>query len=207
VHSASLDGPATVRQRRAKRSWLCACCSSRRNTRGAHSFDCSMSCAKRHAVMLSRTLRQVSDLSMLFCRPTAPHLAAFYLAIARSAVSSPPFLRDPSTNCDRTKKPDQTPRQRIPRKFVAVDMLNLWRPHGALRVGGSSEARRRSCGGSARCLQIGHRKATSRRPSDVAMPGVVDADQERGHGNIDATQLEHGLARTRRHAPRVRHRS
>jgi hypothetical protein len=36
------------------------------NTRGAHSFDCSMSCAKRHAVMLSRTLRQVSDLSMLF---------------------------------------------------------------------------------------------------------------------------------------------
>ena len=30
VHSASLDGPAAVRQRRAKRSRLCACCSLRR---------------------------------------------------------------------------------------------------------------------------------------------------------------------------------
>jgi hypothetical protein len=103
VHSASLDGPAAVRQRRAKRSWLRAYCSLGRNTRGAHSLDCSMSCAKRHAVMLSRTLRQVSDLSMLFCRSTAPHLAAFYLAIARSAVCAPPILRGPSPNCDQTK--------------------------------------------------------------------------------------------------------
>ena len=79
VHSASLDGPAAVRQRRAKRSWPCACRSLSRNTQGAHSFDCSMSCANRHAVMLSRTLRHVSDLAMLFCRPTVPHAAAFIL--------------------------------------------------------------------------------------------------------------------------------
>jgi hypothetical protein len=79
VHSASLDGPAAVRQRRAKRSWLRACCSLGRNTRGAHSLDCSMSCAKRHAVMLSRTLRQLPDLFVLFCRPTVPHAAAFIL--------------------------------------------------------------------------------------------------------------------------------
>jgi hypothetical protein len=107
VHSASLDGPATVRQRRARRSWPCACRSLSRNTRGAHSFDCSMSCAKRHAVMLSRTLRHVSDLAMLFCRPTVPHAAA--LAIARSAVGASPFPRGASPNCDRTKNQTNTP--------------------------------------------------------------------------------------------------
>jgi hypothetical protein len=68
------------------------------------SLDCSMSCTNWHACrVFSRTSRGVSDLSMLFRRPTAPHLAAFYLAIARSAGSSSPFLRGPSPNCDQTK--------------------------------------------------------------------------------------------------------
>jgi hypothetical protein len=78
VHSASLDGLRRS-QRRGSRSWLCACCVWGRNARGAHSLDCSMSCANRYAVMLSRTLRQLSDLFVLFCRPTVPHAAAFIL--------------------------------------------------------------------------------------------------------------------------------
>lgn len=64
-------GPAAVRQRRAKRS--------RSPLRGAHSLDCSTSCANWHAVVLSCTVCQVSDLFVLFRLPTAPHLAAFTL--------------------------------------------------------------------------------------------------------------------------------
>jgi hypothetical protein len=128
VHSASLDGPAAVRQRRAKRSWLRACCSLGRNTRGAHSLDCSMSCAKRHAVMLSRTLRQLSDLFVLFCRPTVPHGAAFILPSLgrRSARRRSRAIPRQIANGQKT---DQALRQRIPRRFVAVDMSNLWWPH------------------------------------------------------------------------------
>jgi hypothetical protein len=128
VHSASLDGPAAVRQRRAKRSWLRACCSLGRNTRGAHSLDCSMSCAKRHAVMLSRTLRQLPDLFVLFCRPTVPHAAAFILpSSVGSLLAAVPARSFAKLRSD--KKPDQAPRQQIPRRFVAVDMSNLWWPH------------------------------------------------------------------------------
>jgi hypothetical protein len=60
----------------------------------------------------------------------------------------------------------------------------------------SSEARRRSCGSCARCLQIGRRKATSRRVSaGRGNAGVVDSGRERGHVNIDASDPERSLAR------------
>src|ERR1700737_1280772 len=70
---ASLDGPAAARQRRAKRPWLGG------YTRGAQGLDCSMGCANWHAVMLFRTLCQVSDPLVLFLRPTGAHLAPFIL--------------------------------------------------------------------------------------------------------------------------------
>jgi hypothetical protein len=75
----------------------------------AHSANAPVACAasmgwtNRQAVVLFRTSCGASDPSMHFCRPTAAHLAPFYLAIARSAVSSSPFLRGPSPNCDQTK--------------------------------------------------------------------------------------------------------
>jgi len=125
VYSASLDAPAAVRQRRAKRSWLRACCSLGRNTRGAHSLDCSMSCANRHAVMLSRTLRQVSDPLVLFRPPTAAHLAPFILpSLGRRSAPRRCCSALRQTAIEQKTRP--TPRPQIARKFVAVDMLNRW---------------------------------------------------------------------------------
>jgi hypothetical protein len=71
-----------------------------------------------HVVALFRTSRGVSDLSTLFCHPTAPHLAAFYLAIARPAACFPPSLRDPSPNCDRTKNQTKHAEYPIDNEFV-----------------------------------------------------------------------------------------
>jgi hypothetical protein len=113
----------------ARRSWLRALQHSGRNTRGAHSFDCSMSCAKPHAVMLSRTPRQLSDLFVLFCRPTVPHAAAFILpSLGRGLL--PPSLRDPSPNCDRTKEQIKHPGSR----FRASSLQSIRRIFGDRRV-------------------------------------------------------------------------
>jgi hypothetical protein len=170
VHSASLDGPAAVRQRRAKRSWPCACRSLSRNTRGAHSFDCSMSCAKRHAVMLPRTLRHVSDLAMLLCRPTVPHAAAFILPSPgrRSALRrSCAVLRQTAIR----QKPGPASRQHIPCRFVAVVMPTL-RCTNVRRVSPrSTELGHGSCGSCARCLQNGRRRAAT-RPVSVGRGNV-----------------------------------
>jgi hypothetical protein len=142
VHSASLDGSAAVRRRRAKRSWLRAYCSLGRNTRGAHSLDCSMSCAKPHAVMLSRTLRHVSDLAMLFCRPTVPHAAAFILpSLGRRSA-----LRRPCAVFRQTAirpKPGSASCQHIPCRFVAVGMPTRRVHERASCVARSTEARMR----------------------------------------------------------------
>jgi hypothetical protein len=121
VHGAGCGGPAAAHLTVKVLSLL----HLGRNARGAHSLDCSMSCANRHAVTLSRTLRQLSDLFVLFCRPTAAHLAPFILpSLGRRSASHRPcaILRQTSIG----QKTDQALRQQIPRKFVAVDTPNLW---------------------------------------------------------------------------------
>src|SRR5437868_5923962 len=55
------------------------------------------------AVALFRTSCEVLDVSAFLSHPTAPHLAAFYLAIARSAVCASPLVRGSSINCDHRK--------------------------------------------------------------------------------------------------------
>ena len=51
--------------------------------------------------MLFRTSREVLDVPPILPDPTVPHLAAFYLALTRSAAEASPFLRSPLPNCDR----------------------------------------------------------------------------------------------------------
>jgi hypothetical protein len=118
-------------------------------------------------------------------RPPAPR--GFYIAVARSAVCSPPFLRGPPPNCDRTKNQTKHPGSR----FRAGSLQLICRIFGE-----------RTC---VRCRQIeqsqtqelrllcpvvcrsgaGRRQADGFR-SDEVMSGVVDRGRESGHGNIDA---------------------
>jgi hypothetical protein len=187
VHSASPDGgcggPAAARQTVMALCLLCP----RRNTRGAHSLDCSMSCAKRHAVMLSRTLRQVSDLSMLFCRPTAAHLAPFILpSLGRCSA--------PRRSCAALRQiairqnSDQAPRQRSRGRVVAVDVVRPRWP----QVRRVSPGRPRRGAGAAAAVSVlcrssaGGRQADGSR-SDVVMSAVVDSGRQIGHGNIDVS--------------------
>jgi hypothetical protein len=53
--------------------------------------------------VLFRTSCEVLDVSAFLSRSTAPHLAAFYLAMWRSECCASPFLRDPSPDRDQTK--------------------------------------------------------------------------------------------------------
>src|ERR1700704_6197729 len=55
------------------------------------------------AVALFRTSCEVLDVSAFLSHPTAPHLAAFYLAIARSAVCASPAPHNSSLSCDLTR--------------------------------------------------------------------------------------------------------
>jgi len=55
------------------------------------------------AVALFRTSCEVFDVSAFLSHPTAPHLAAFYLAIARSAVCASPVPHNSSLSCDLTR--------------------------------------------------------------------------------------------------------
>ena len=57
----------------------------------------------RQAVALFRTSCEVLDASAFLSPPTAPHLAAFYLAIARSAVCASPVPHNSSLSCDLTR--------------------------------------------------------------------------------------------------------
>jgi len=115
------------------------------------------------AVVLFRTSREVLHVPALLPHPTAPHLAAFYLALTRSAVCAPPSLREPAPKCDQTKK---RPSNHVS-SLRACSLQSICRVFGdCTRVTVSpsrSRQRRRSCGGRARCLQIGRRRATSRR--------------------------------------------
>jgi hypothetical protein len=70
----------------------------------------------------------VSDLAMLFCRPTVPHAAAFILPSLGRRFGPRRSCAIPRQIANG-QKTDQALRQRIPRRFVAVDMSNLWWPH------------------------------------------------------------------------------
>ena len=116
------------------------------------------------AGVVCRTSREVLDVPALLPHPTAPHLAAFYLAIARSSVGSPPFLRGPSLNCDPKKIRPSTLAGGSAQVHCSRDAGSLVAAR-ASRVARSSEARTQGCGGCAGSLQIGSRKATDRRVS------------------------------------------
>jgi hypothetical protein len=62
-----------------------------------------MGWTNQQAVVLFRTSREALDVSAFLSRPTAPHLAAFYLAIARSAVCASPVPHNSSLSCDLTR--------------------------------------------------------------------------------------------------------
>ena len=154
-----------------------------------------MSYAKRHVVMLSRTLRQVSDLSMLFCRPTAAHLAPFILpslgwrsASRRSCV----VFRQTAIG----KKPDQAPGSR----FRAGSLQSTCRIFGDRTCVTCRQIERSQDAGVAAAVLVLCRSGAGRRQADgslldVAMSGVVDSGRERGHGNIDANDPEGALDR------------
>jgi hypothetical protein len=108
--------------------------------RGVRMIVSSMGWANRQAVVLFRTSCGMSDVPMLFCHPTAAHLAAFYLAIARPAVWASPFLRSSSPNCDRTKNQTNAPaadRSQVCCSRYAESLVTV----RASRVARSSEAR------------------------------------------------------------------
>src|SRR5712672_3495625 len=62
-----------------------------------------MGWTNRQAVALFRTSCDVLDVPAFLSHPTAPHLAAFYLAIARSAVCASPVPHNSSLSCDLTR--------------------------------------------------------------------------------------------------------
>jgi hypothetical protein len=63
----------------------------------------STRCASSKAVARKWTSRQVAELSAFFSHPTGPHLAAFILPIARSAVCASPVPHNSSLSCDLTR--------------------------------------------------------------------------------------------------------
>jgi len=71
--------------------------------RGAWIGAGSMGWTNPQAVALFRTSCEVLDVSAFLSHPTAPHLAAFYLAIARSAVCASPVPHNSSLSCDLTR--------------------------------------------------------------------------------------------------------
>jgi hypothetical protein len=133
--------------------------------RGARIGAGSKGWTNRQAVELFRTSREVLDVSAFLGHPTAPHLAAFYLALTRSAVCAPPSLREPAPKCDQTKNQVQ----HLGSTFRAGSLQSLCRLYGRTNVRrvsrGRRKVRRGSRGGCARCLQNGRRKAASRQVS------------------------------------------
>jgi hypothetical protein len=140
-----------------------------------------MSCAKRHAVMLSRTLRQVSDLSMLFCRSTAAHLAPFIL----------PSLGRPCAILRQTaigQNPGEAPKQQFQCRLIAA-VVPTFGGRTARHVRQIDRSRDAGAAAADCKSDEGRRQARGSR-SDVVMSGIVDSGQQRGHGNIDANEPE-----------------
>jgi hypothetical protein len=131
---------------------------------------------------------QLSDLFVLFCRPTGPHLAAFILPLLgrRSApCQSCAVLRQTAIR----QKSGRASRQHIPCRFVAVVMPTVRCTNVRHLLPGRRKLRRGSCGGCARCLQNERRKAASRQVSvERVRSGVVDSRRQSGQGNIDANE-------------------
>jgi hypothetical protein len=137
--------------------------------------------------MLSRTLCQLSDLFVLFCRPTVPHAAAFILpSLGRQSACRRPCAILRQTAIGQKTRPS-TPGS----TFRAGSLQSVCRLDGCTNARRVSLDRRKlgcgSCGGCARCLQNGRRKAASRRVS-VGRGNVrcCGSGLSSGHGNIDA---------------------
>jgi hypothetical protein len=88
--------------------------------------------------MLSRTLRQLSDLFVLFCRPTVPHAAAFILPSLGRRSALRRFCAGLRQTAIR-QKPDSASRKHIPCMFVAVVMSIIWWSNVASGVTRSTE--------------------------------------------------------------------
>ena len=155
-------GSACLASRRSHEQWfLTTRCLS---MRGAKIRDFAWACRKSHIAGQKCASPEGADIPDFFTSSTGPHLAAFYLAIARSGVCVPPVLRCPSLNCDLIKT------RRTTQAAVCVQThCSRYADFLATARASCSPDRprpgRRSCGGCACCLQIERRKATSRRVS------------------------------------------
>jgi hypothetical protein len=119
----------------------------------------------------------------------------FYLAIARSAVGPPPFLRSLSPNCDQTR----TQVQHVGSRFRAGSLQLLCRHFDGRTCVTHRRIDRRSDTGAAAVVPVVCRSYAGRRPADgsrsnVVMSGVVDSGRERAHGNIDAIDAKQTCA-------------
>jgi hypothetical protein len=144
----------------------------------------------RQAVALFRTSCEVLDASAFLSHPTAPHLAAFYLAIARSAVCASPVPHNSSLSCDLTRT-RRALRQQFPCRLIAAAMSTLWRAARASCSPNGPKPGRRSCIGCARCLLIERRKTASRRSRSGTHPGITCAEW-----SASQTAMAHGTAAT-----------
>jgi hypothetical protein len=116
-------GSACLASRRSQDQWsLTTRCLS---MRGARIRDFAWACGKSHAAGRKRTSLQDTDIPAFFSSPTGAHLAPFILpSLGRRSPHrrSCAALRQIAIR----QKPDQAPREQIPRMFVAVDMSSLW---------------------------------------------------------------------------------
>jgi hypothetical protein len=149
-----------------------------------------MGWTNRQAVVLFCTSCGVSDPSMLFCRPTGPHLAPFILpSPGRRSASCRPCAILRQTAIRQKTRPST--RAALPRQVRCSRYAESWVTARASRVARASEARRRSCAAVPVVCRsgAGTRQADGSR-SGVAMSSVVNSGRESGHGNIDENAPE-----------------
>jgi hypothetical protein len=150
-----------------------------RPPRGARIIAGSMDWTNPHAVALFRTSRGVPDLSMLFCRPTAAHLAPFILPSLgrRSALRRPcAALRQTAIRQKLRSSMSGAGCVQLDCSFYADSLMD----ERASRIAASTEGRTQELRLS--CPLFG-RSYAGRRPADgsrsnVVMSGVVDSGRE-----------------------------
>src|SRR5260370_21890165 len=134
--------------------------------RGARSVGFSKCCVKLQGAVFDRTSLEVLDLSALFIHPTGPHLAPFILpSLGRRSPPRRSCAALRQTAIEQRTRP--TPRPQIARKFVAIDMLNLWWHYVRHVSPDRAEPERRSCGGP--CLLFAERSQESGKQTGVGL--------------------------------------
>ena len=133
-----------------------------------------------------RTSCGVSDLSMLFCRPTAR--TSRLLSCHRSVGGLRPAVPARSFAKLRSDKNQTSTRQQI---RVAGSLQSICRIFGDRTCVTRRQIERSQDAGAAAAVPVVCRSGAGRRQadgsrSDVVMSGVVDSGRESGHGNIDA---------------------